>query len=196
MGKLLTFLKVIFSLLLIAVFVYGFYAWMREVWEIFSSVDPKLGAGMIAASATVIVSVITVVFSKRQEHKIDVQNQLRERKVPVYERIIEFIFLITFADKLGKKQPSEKEMIKFFANTTKDLVIWGSKDIVKAFGDFRDGLTKLPNNQDPAFILAVVEDLLFAIRKDLGHQHIGTKRGDILRLYINDLPLHFPQHNK
>ena len=91
----------------------GYFIFAKS-WELFQNIDPTLGAGIIAASATVIVSVLTVMLSKRQEHKVETQAQLRERKVPVYEKIIEFIFTITFAKKLGKKQPSEKEMIKFF----------------------------------------------------------------------------------
>lgn len=183
-------LKVLSAILLIALTGYGAYVGFCKVWLVFKSIDP-LAAGIIAASATVVVSVVTVMLSKRQEQKVEIENQLRVKKVPVYEKIIEFIFLITFAEKLGKKQPSEKEMIKFFADTTRDLVIWGSHDMVRAFGDFRESLMSMSNNEDTAHILASVEDLLFAVRKDLGHKHNESKRGDILRLYINDLPEYF-----
>src|SRR5690606_2458948 len=107
--------------------------------------------------------------------------------------IIEFIFLITFAEKLGKKQLSEKEMIQFFADTTRDLVIWGSRDMVKAFGDFGEQLVDSSTAGDAKKIMSAVEDLLFAVRKDLGHRHVGSKRGDILRLYVNDLRDYFPK---
>ncbi|HCE3021268.1 TPA: hypothetical protein NGR42_004771 [Vibrio parahaemolyticus] len=167
------------------------FVMLRELWGLFSSVDAKLGASLVAASATVLVSVFTVVFSKRQEGKLEVNNQLREKKIPIYEGIIEFIFLITFADKLGKKQPSEKEMIQFFTDTTRDLVIWGSKEMVDAFGDFRDRITNIPTENDTEHLMATVEDLLLAVRKDLGHTHKNFKRGDILRLYINDLDNYF-----
>lgn len=182
--------QILLGFLLIAVLGYGTFIGIIKIWNVFKSIDPTLAAGIIAASATVIVSVVTVILSKKQERKVEIETQLREKKVPVYERIIEFIFLLTFAEKLGKKQPTDKEMIKFFADTTRDLVIWGSHDMVKAFGDFREAMMSIPNN-NPTHILASVEDLLFAVRKDLGH-HSGTKRGDILRLYINDLPDYFP----
>lgn len=184
--------KILLALLLLAGLSYLAYLGFGKVWAVFQSIDPTLAAGIIAASATVFVSVVTVVLSKRQEQKVEIENQLREKKVPVYEKIIEFIFLITFADKLEKKQPTEKEMIRFFADTTRDLVIWGSHDMVRAFGDFRDSLMSMPVEDDPAHVLASVEDLLFAVRKDLGHDS-DTKRGDILRLYINDLPNYFPK---
>ena len=144
------------------------------------------------ALVTIVVSFATVFFSKQQEYKIKIANQLHEKKIPVYEKIIEFIFSVTFQEKLGKKKLSEKEVMGFFVNTAKDLVIWGSKDIIEAFGKFREELQELPNseNNNPMKILNEVEDLMFAIRKDLGHEYIGTKRGDIMRLYITDLSNH------
>lgn len=188
------FLQVSFSIFLICLVVYGLYKAAISIWAVFKSIDPTLAAGILAASATILVSVITIMLSKRQEHKVEIESQLRQKKIPIYEKLIEFIFLITFAEKLGKKQPSEKEMIQFFADTTKDLVVWGSKDMVKAFGDFRENLVSSTEGGEPKKVLATVEDLMFAIRKDLGHKHVGIKRGDILRLYISDLNNYFPKN--
>ncbi|MCS6096805.1 hypothetical protein ACRN9J_02810 [Shewanella baltica] len=196
MKKIVKVLQAIFGLIIIGLLTWGGYKLLLAVALLFKSVDPTLGAGMLAASATVLVSVVSVLFSKKQEHKVDIENQLRVKKIPIYENIIEFIFLITFAEKLGKAQPTEQEMIAFFADTTRDLVIWGSKDIVKAFGDFKDKLGTLAVCGDTAGMLATVEDFLFAIRKDLGHKHTKIKRGDILRLYINDVDAYFPRLNK
>ena len=84
------------------------------VFTVFSSVNPQLGASLVAASATIIVSVMTVVFSKHLDTKNTINNHLREKKIPVYEKIIEFIFTITFADKIGKEPLSDIETINFF----------------------------------------------------------------------------------
>jgi hypothetical protein len=196
MKKFIKVIQMFFGLVILGLLAWAGYELLLAVVLLFKSVDPKLGAGMLAASATILVSVVSVLFSKKQEHKVDIENQLREKKIPIYENIIEFIFLITFAEKLGKAQPSEKETIAFFADTTRDLVIWGSKDIVKAFGDFKDMLASFAENGDTAGMLATLEDFLFAIRKDLGHKQTKVKRGDILRLYINDVDALFPQLNK
>ncbi len=184
------FFQVTIGLILLAVLFFGVYILVSKVWTVFQAINPTLAAGIIAASATIFVSVATVMLSKRQEQKVEIAAQLRQKKVPVYEKIIEFIFLITFAAKLGKKAPTESETIQFFADTTRDLVIWGSHDMVKAFGDFREAMMSIPSDGDSRHILASVEDLLFAVRKDLGHNS-RVKRGDILRLYINDLPDYF-----
>lgn len=196
MQKFIKATQTIIGLVVLGLLGWGGYELLIVIASVFKTVDPKLGAGMIAASATVLVSVVSVLFSKKQEHKVDIENQLREKKIPIYENIIEFIFSITFAEKLGKKPPTEQEMIAFFADTTRDLVIWGSKDIVQAFGSFKDKLGSSAASKDTAKMLATVEDFLFAIRKDLGHKHTKITRGEILRLYINDVDTYFPQLNK
>jgi hypothetical protein len=190
------FIQTTFGFILLGLIVWGGYELSIVIVSIFKTIDPKLAAGIVVASATVLVSVITVLFSKKQENKANVENHLREKKIPIYKKIIEFIFLITFAEKCGKEQPTEEEMMQFFADTTRDLVIWGSKDIVNAYGDFKDVLSNFAEINDTTAMLAAVEDLFFAIRKDLGHTHKNDKRGDILRLYVNDTYDYFPQLNK
>lgn len=157
----------------------------------FSSINPTLGAGMIAASGTVIVTLISVLVSKHFERKAHVLAHLREKKVPTYEKMIDFIFSITFAEKIGKKQPSEKEMIKFIAEITQELVIWGSDDMIDAFYKFRMRSIDSANGvqQEPAQILYSVENLLLAIRKDLGHSNRNMPKGKLLGLFVNDLPI-------
>lgn len=116
---------------------------------------------------------------------------LRAKKVPIYEKIINFIFSFTFAEKLGEKQPTEKEIIKFFAEVTQELVIWGSDEIIDAFYKFR--MENIDNangiQSEPTEILFTVENLLLAIRKDLGHKNQNIPRGKLLSLFINDLKI-------
>lgn len=162
----------------------------KQVWALFRSLEPQLAASLLAASATVFVSVFSVLASKRIEQKKEIENQLREKKIPIYEEIIGFIFRITFAEKLGQEKPSDDEMMQFFTNTTKELVIWGSKDMVDAFGNFRSGLAANAERKDAVKTMSEIEDLLFAVRKDLGHSHKRKKRGDILRLFVTDVDEH------
>jgi len=102
------FFQVTIGLILLAVLFFGIYILVSKVWTVFQAINPTLAAGIIAASATIFVSVATVMLSKRQEQKVEIAAQLRQKKVPVYEKIIEFIFLITFAAKLGKKSSNRK----------------------------------------------------------------------------------------
>ncbi len=114
---------------------------------------------------------------------------------PRRAKIINFIFSLTFADKLEKERPTENEMIKFMAEITQELVIWGSDEMLNAFYKFR--MTSIENtggdSSNPFGVLIMVEDLLLAIRKDLGHKNKNVSRGKILGLFVNDLPSEFKQ---
>lgn len=174
---------------LLGAILYGGYLLIAKLWSIFSTVDPKLAVGIVAASATVIVSLISVLVSKHLERKAQILAHLREKKVPTYEKIINFIFSLTFSEKLGKKQPTEKEMIKFMAEVTQELVIWGSDEMIDAFYKFRMKSIDNANGaqQEPNAILFTVESLLLAIRKDLGHKNKNMPKGKLLGLFVNDL---------
>lgn len=181
--------QIALGFILLAAIIYGGYLLIAKLWSIFSSVDPKLGVGIVAASATVIVSLISVLVSKHLERKAQILAHLREKKVPTYEKIINFIFGLTFAEKLGKKQPTEKEMIKFMAEVTQELVIWGSDEMIDAFYKFRIKSIDNANGeqQNPNEILYTVESLLLAIRKDLGHENKNMPQGKLLGLFVNDI---------
>ncbi|WP_318432191.1 hypothetical protein [Photobacterium leiognathi] len=181
------FFQITLGLILIAAMCWGTIELLKFIWQLFSTVEPALGASLVAASATVLVSVLSVVLSKKSEGKALIAAQLREKKVPIYEKIVNHIFLVTYSEKLGKKPPTEKENIQFFADTTTELIIWGSKEIIDAFADFRSQIMKITTETDPTLAVTTVEDLLLAIRKDLGHHHPNFKRGQLLRLYINDI---------
>lgn len=183
--------QMVLGFALLGVLLYGGYILIAKLWSIFSTVDPKLGVGIVAASSTIIISLVSVLISKHLDRKAQIFAHLREKKVPIYEKIINFIFSLTFAEKLGKKQPTEKEMMKFMAEVTQELVIWGSDEMIDAFYKFRMKSIDSANGteQNPNEILFTVESLLLAIRKDLGHKNKNMPKGKLLGLFVNDLQI-------
>ena len=178
---------------------YGLYFVGLKLWGIFSSVDPKLGAGLITAFATIMVSLFSVLVSKNLERKGNIQAQLREKKIPTYEKLMDFMFIMTVGEKLGGKKHSAIEKQVVLTEIVQELIIWGSDDMLCAFYNFRHGI--LNNNENiiinkdlsahkgvPALYL--IEEILIAIRKDLGHKNKGIHRGKILGMLVNDLPQH------
>lgn len=91
------------AILILAVLSYFLF---KKTILFFSLINPELAVGIIAACATVFVSVATVVISKKQEQKTLVESNIRQKKIPIYEKIIEFIFRLTFQDKTGAKPMS------------------------------------------------------------------------------------------
>lgn len=151
------------------------------------ALDSDLSRALVAAAATALASVIALVGSKAYEAKLAVRQELRARKTPIYERIIQTLYRVVFAGVLSQPQLSEKELKTFFAATTEQLTVWGSDYLLRAWGEWK----KQAGTQDsPEQALFLVEDLLFAIRKDLGHRNRGLGRGSLLRLFVTDFDDH------
>lgn len=154
---------------------------MKLIWTTLSSVNPSLAVGIIAAGSTVFVSLATVLISKRLEQIAMIKNQQREKKIPIYEELIAFLFRMTRASNDNKNMPTQEEIIDFMFGFIQKLLIWGSDDVVIAFEKFRR------SSQGQGNILFAVEDIWAAIRKDLGHSNKGISKGTLLSLIINDI---------
>lgn len=148
------------------------------------SLESDLAVGIVAAAATGAVSVVSLTISKAYETQTAIRQELRAKKTPIYEGIVETLFRALYAGKLGKQPLSEQDLMKFFAETTERLTIWGSDELVRAFGSFKQVCAARPESKDVIFSF---ERLLFAIRRDLGHKNRGLGRGSILRLFVNDI---------
>lgn len=173
--------QVVLSLLIVGGVLSLLYLGMKFIWTTLSSANPSLAVGIIAASSTVFVSLASVLISKRLEQIAAIKNQQRDKKIPIYEELIKFLFRIWRSIKDGSKPPTEKEMIDFMFDFTQKLLIWGSDEVVSAFIRFRQ------SSQNPAAVMLAIEDIWFAIRKDLGHSNKGITRGMLLGLIINDI---------
>jgi hypothetical protein len=68
--------------------------------------------------------------------------------------------------------------------------MWGSDEVLKQFYLFRNMALNLPSNSSQEIggeLIIQFEQLLFSIRRDLGHKNNKLKKGTILGLFINDL---------
>lgn len=180
------------ALLIVVGCIVGLYRLVGFLWLVFAQINPTVGAGIVAATATIIVSVFSVLVAKRLEQKAALLKEHRERKTPVYEEMVKLIFRFTFADKLGLPPLTEQELLTKMAWFTENLVIWGSDDLLLAWNRFRT--RSVEHAASPNFnILFEVERLLLAIRKDLGHSNRGVVQGKILELFINDIHQYLPR---
>ena len=106
---------------------------------------PDIAVGVIAAATTVLVSVFSLIHSKNLEQKASIAQDLRVKKVPMYEKVIGSLHKILMSGKTGKSIP-EPELIKMFTEITQELTIWGSDEVVRQFGNFRS-LSVSPTEQ-------------------------------------------------
>ncbi len=179
-------ISIILGFALVAFICWGIYLLANKVIFLFMQLDSTVAASLIVASATIIVSVISVLLAKFLEHISEIRKEMRIKKIPVYTSLINFMFKISFAEKIGQIPLTEKEILVFFQEFTKEIVVWGSDDVINAFNAFRTFAQKTQTAQNEN-ILFVAETLFLAIRKDLGHKNNGLTKGKLLGLFVNDI---------
>jgi hypothetical protein len=67
------------------------------------------------------------------------------------------------------------------------VIIWGSDDVLRAWLNVRGANFDRESGADPMAGMRLLEEFIFAVRKDLGLERKNLKEGDLLRLFINDL---------
>jgi len=177
-----------FGLALIAAIAWELYVVLKAFWSSFNQLNPTVAAGILAAVTTVLVSVVSVLISKHLEQRNNILKELRDKKAPVYEDLLEFIFRIINAEKMGLAPLTEAEVVEKFSSITQRLIIWGSDDVVQALYKFRIYSTKASiDSKLSGLMFLAVENIFLAIRKDLGHRNKGLTTGKILGTFVNDL---------
>ncbi|MHC4122634.1 MAG: hypothetical protein ACYSSI_03595 [Planctomycetota bacterium] len=178
--------------------IYAIVKFVAFILASFKNLNTEIGVAVIAACTTVLVSVLSVLISKWLERRAEIRREHRGKKVEIYESFIGIWFDILFASKLGQDTPSEKDTIKKLAPIIRQLVPWGSDEVIRSFVKFRDTASipeKEQNKQNTIEMFDRFERLLLDIRKDLGHSCKNLKTGDLLKLFIIDYD-HYKQEAK
>lgn len=158
---------------------------LKAIWEEFSKTNPALATAAIAAVATTFATIASIIITKRLENKNSIIKEHRERKIPIYEEIIKLIFRMATSGEDQSLAITEDEMLTKLKDFTENILIWGSDDVVAEWSNFRS--KSISGFQNPEQILFEVENLLLAIRKDLGHSNKGLTKGKLLGVFVNDI---------
>ena len=150
-----------------------------------SSIDSDLSKTIISSSFAVLGAALTLSAGKILEQRIKIKQDVREKKIPVYEEQMQTIFKILFSAKEGEKQLNTQEFENAFRAFTEKLIIWENSNVIKAWVDFRNFPWTTPEeNVTGGF--EKFEEFVFALRKDIGNDNKKLSKGDLLRLFIND----------
>lgn len=188
--KFFTSLGCLILSLLFAAFCWGGYVLIKSVHQGLSTLPKEVAAAIVAGTCTVLISVISVLLSKYIERRAEINRQLREKKLPIYEELVTFLFSILMAEKSGRTPPTEQEVARFFGEHMQKLMVWGSDGVVKAVATFRTQSATATDEASRTKVIFNFENLLLEIRKDMGHTNWGLSKGDVLSLFINDIGKH------
>lgn len=174
--------------LIIILVVFCLYFLITRAWGILISLNTEVAAAIIAGVVTILVSVLTIVLAKIYESNSIIEQQHREKKIPMYEEFTEFYLKMLNSGKDNYEEISEEDMIKYFSTFTKKVMVWGSDDVISKWTSYRIGAGKIAENAEFSIeSMFQFENLLLAIRKDMGHKDKFIKRGDLLGLFVNDV---------
>ena len=152
-----------------------------------ASFASKLEAVVLVALITGAVSIIGVVFTSVIAKIIDYKQHRREylyqKREKPYEDFIDMVYKIQEYTKKNKKYP-EDEMLRDMFKFSKQLTLWGSNRVIKKWLKFRQ--TSITGQTGPE-IMFVMEDILYAMRKDMGLRKLS--KGKLLSFFINDIEI-------
>lgn len=153
--------------------------------------DINLVIAVIGASVTFIGYYVT----RFLERKKEIEFQIRNKKIPIYEEFFQFYFKVVFNDKEKKgKKLSEDYMILFFQQFNQKAIIWFPDNILISYINWKKELSYFSENNSPENLKKLIllqEDLMKEFRKDIGHKNDKINKGDISSLYINGLEGYF-----
>jgi hypothetical protein len=139
-----------------------------QTYDLFRSLDYTLSAVLLVA----LIGALVIAGAIRHAGRMLGVNRLRlEKKAELYGRLMAASVRLLEADSdAGGPTGAELQAIAL------ELVLWGGSGVLKQLIAVRSLDPRNPNMK-PA-----LENLLRAMRQDLGHNSLGLKQGDLLDL--------------
>ena len=148
-----------------------------------STIPKELGAPIIAGVVTVLVATLTVVLGKYFERKKELDALYRDKKTEVYDEFLKKFFEVYFS---GGESIAEHDLVPFFRDFCRKLVLWAGPEVIEAFVAWKDHLARGTPDAKSIFL---TEDFLLAVRRDLRHSNKGIRRGLFARMFLQNSDL-------
>ncbi len=176
-------LSLFVSLALLLGAVYGIWWLLAGILSWVMTQPSQVAAAIIAFSGTVIAGIGAVVISQQRAKAREIAESHRPNKTKLYTEFITQVVGIMRDSRGAKKlDPAmSKKREAFFFDFTTRVMLWGSPGVLQHYGVFR----RIGENSDPN-ILLIMDDILQAMRKDLGLSNWGLARGDLIKMLLTD----------
>lgn len=146
------------------------------IWFVYAKWE-DLDANTLATVFTGLVVIYGYSETKKRE---TVARHFIEKK-NAYGDFINFICKISERKNQGKN--SFQEMVNKTETFKRALITWGGKDIIDAYNRYTRTANPATTDKD---LFLLVDDLLRAIRKDLGHNDSKLKRGELVGMFLDN----------
>jgi len=183
--KLLASIAIIVILGLVTAFGYLVFQVAKAIPDTLVNLNPSVLAALIAASGTVLATVLAHLVERYIAKSRDIREAHRQYKTELYRSFFESIVghMQSAVKEKGKakKAQYQRELVVFLQKFIRDLILWASPTVISGF---KRMIKKASENPMEAMVL--MDDLMREIRKDLGHSNRGLARGDLWKLFLRD----------
>jgi hypothetical protein len=149
------------------------------------SIDTEVAAAIVAASATFLAAVVTVVYSQTRSKAREISATHRSNKAEAYKGFMRFISDLLLESKNSdssiQRGSLPKKLQETYFSIRSDLIVWGSPNVINAYKRLQYNL----GTGSPATLL-LCDDVLQEMRKDLGLSNAGFKRGDLIKMFLTN----------
>ncbi len=146
-----------------------------------------IDVAIVVALITGCVSIVTVIGGGIANNYLAYRQRnseyLREHRAQAYEKLIEIVYKMLMKSKKNE-QYSADEMLSDMNDFNQSLTLWGSSKAIRLWDEWR--LATVGKQPSASELLFAMEKVLIQLRRDMG-QGRGLKRGDLLKLFINDV---------
>ena len=167
---------------------FGLFLVGRALYSGLSAAPSAFTTALIGALGVAVGGLGAIAYQRRGA----VEDSLREARTPVYEDFMSFFFRLFASAKRPELKPDEAEMEKFFMDFTRRAIPLSSDRFLTEWSAYRVKLVRgelqTTDATKPNHTLVDFERVLLAVRHDFGHRDRHLHPGDILGMWINDLP--------
>jgi hypothetical protein len=162
---------------------FGALLLVGSIGFLIASASPEIASAVVTASATILVATTGTLLTKHTERKQEIERELREKKIRVYQDFMSYWFTAMLGAR-GKLPPKKKAALdeKFRAESAKDLIFWASPRLIKDYADWVDW-----DHPEKETDILELEELLLLMRKEFGFDDTTLQKGDLLRTFLRGI---------
>lgn len=169
-------IKLVFGL----VFVWSLYVLVRLLVGRVSSINPTVGAAIVAG----LVATFGYLYTQYQTKLREIAEAHRTHKVEVYGyllQVIEIMAQMPEENPLAGRYDFPVDKTGLLAKFNSGVIAWGSPEVIYLWLRVRH-----VRSGETSDALMALDSLLWEIRSDLGNSNYGLLRGDLVSLFFKN----------
>lgn len=175
--------QLVIGFILIALLIYCTWVTVSFFINSLMEADAKISSAIIAGMFTIFAGLTAVIITQRQTKLREIAEAHREKKIEIYNKFITAAITMIGAQNEHSdiKSLTDKELFSIMFNFKKDILLWGSPEVIKA----QLKLERL-SHENSNLILFAVNDIYKAMRKDIGLSNSGLGNNELIKLFMID----------